>query len=221
MDSEFPVVAPRPKLWPTLTACVVATALIVGGGVYLYQKHQQDTANQDLQAQIDSLKSQLAAQATPTPTATPVASPTPTGATPTPTATPIALCTNLTLSLLDNGGGTAGTYYTNVVLTNAGSTTCTLMGYPNVSLLDAKGAVLGTAANTTSATAATITLTPNKAAYAAVGFPNAGNFEAGTCSAAATNLSVTPPGATTPLLIATTRPYCPGFSVSAFSATKL
>lgn len=204
MDSEFPVVAPRPKVWPLLTASILATVLIVGGGVYLFQKHQQNTATQTLQAQVDSLKSQVAALAS----ATPI-------------ATPVGVCSNLTLSLLDNGGGTAGTYYTNVVLTNAGNTTCTVTGFPKVSLLDAKGVVLGTATNTTSVTATAISLAAGKAAYAAVGFPNADNFEAGKCSVAAKNLSVTPPGATTPLLIATTYPYCPGFSVSALSATKL
>lgn len=66
-----------------ITGIVVLVALLVGGGVYLYEKHQQTLGTQNLQAQLDSLTSQLATKTTPTPVAT--AS---TAATPVPTADP-------------------------------------------------------------------------------------------------------------------------------------
>jgi hypothetical protein len=205
-----------------VVAGVVVAALVAGGGVFAYEKKQQNDSNKDLQAQIDTLKAQLAASPTPTATASATASP---SATPTPTATAVGtnacVSDNLKLSLLENGGGTAGTYYTNVVLTNSGTKACTIMGFSKVSLLDKDGKVLGTASNSTTVSSTTLTLDPGKAAYAALGFPDPGNFDAGTCSAAAVNLSVSPPGAGTALLTAMTRPYCPGFSVSAVSATKL
>ena len=69
---------------------VLATALVVGGGVYAFQRSQQATSQQNLQSQIDTLKSQLASAnaVTPAPSAVPASSQVPT-LTPTPSATPV------------------------------------------------------------------------------------------------------------------------------------
>jgi hypothetical protein len=222
MEPKFPAITARqtgPRLLPILLLSILGTALVIGGAVYFYEKNQQEIASQNLQAQIDSLKARLV---TPSPTVEPTATPAPT-ASPTATSTAVTTCLseNLTLSLVDNGGGTAGTYYTNIALTNSGTQSCTLTGFPKASLLDKNGATLGTATESALVTSSKVTLTAGKTAYAALGFPNPDNFDTGTCSAAAAKISVTPPGTTTPLLIATTRPFCPGFSVSALSATKL
>lgn len=215
VEAPAPTQAPAKKMWATLLAAILIPALIAGGAVYAYQKKQQTTATHDLQAQIDSLKTQLAA--TPTPTATPTATP---AASASPTSTADCL-SSFTLSLVENGGGTAGTYYYNIALTNAGSQSCTISGFPAASLLSSDGTVLGKATNSTTVTTQSLVVAPGKVVYAALGFPNAGNFDPGTCSAAAATLSVTPPGASKALTTPVTRPYCPGFSVSALSATAL
>jgi hypothetical protein len=222
-------VIPTPrKTWPATLAAILIAALVFGGGVYAYEKKQQTTATQDLQLQINSLKAELAA-GTPAPTATPLATAKPTAtatATPSPTASasaaPIACAaSNLVLSLSDTGGGAAGTYYYNIVLTNNTRAACTISGYPAVSMLDADGASLGSAVNSEVVGVKQLTVDAGKAVYAAVGFPNPANFDSGKCSAAAAKMAVTAPNTTTALTILLTRPYCPGFSVSALSATKL
>jgi len=94
MDQQ-PIITPAPKssAMPVITGVIVAAlvALIAGASVYAYEKQQNTTDQNNLQAQINSLKTQLAAaaKATPTATATPVVSFTPT-ATPavSPTANP-------------------------------------------------------------------------------------------------------------------------------------
>lgn len=60
-----------------ILAAILIAALLAGGSVYVYEHSKQTKQNQDLQAQIDTLKSQVAnTNATPTPSAMPVASPT-------------------------------------------------------------------------------------------------------------------------------------------------
>ena len=58
--------------------CVILAAAIAGGSVYAYERHQRSSSDSDLQAQINTLKSEVAALPTatplPTPTATPAAS---------------------------------------------------------------------------------------------------------------------------------------------------
>jgi hypothetical protein len=81
------------KLWISLS--VIATALIVGGGIFWFVSSQAEQDKSALQEQIDTLRSKLAAvpTATPIPSVTPSPSPTTTAkpttsVTPVPTATP-------------------------------------------------------------------------------------------------------------------------------------
>ena len=65
------------KLIPAIVTGVMITALVVGSGVFVYEKNQNDTVQADMQAQIDTLKLQVATKtmvsALPSPTANPTA----------------------------------------------------------------------------------------------------------------------------------------------------
>jgi len=210
----------------SIFASVLITALIVGASVFAYESNQKSDAEQNLQAQINTLQSNLVAlKASPSPTVSPSVTPTTSPAvtaspTVSPTTTALSACASSNISAaVTNPEGTAGTVYYTLTLTNSGSVSCTLEGIPNVSLLDSNAKVLGSATGTTTVAASQITLAPSKSAYTNLGFPDAGNFPDGQCSAAAAKMSITPPNQTTPIIIANTSQYCPGFSVSALVAT--
>jgi hypothetical protein len=74
-----------------ISAAVVAV-LVGGGAVYVYENNQNTTSQNNLQAQINSLKTQLATATSPTPTASPMTSDSPT-ATSTTTPSPVATAT--------------------------------------------------------------------------------------------------------------------------------
>ncbi|MEI6478185.1 MAG: hypothetical protein WCO52_04325 [bacterium] len=52
-----------------MAALILIPALVAGGGTYAYQRNQQTKSENDLQAQITTLKGKLAATPTPSPTA--------------------------------------------------------------------------------------------------------------------------------------------------------
>jgi hypothetical protein len=135
------------------------------------------------------------------PAATPTTSPSPT-ATVTVTA-PVTSgpCSSSHLKLsLGIGQGTAGTTYQVLVLTNTGSTSCTLFGYPGVSFVDTSGAIIGQPADRDKAAEHTITLAAGGAANALSRQPDAGNFPAAACQMkTADRVRVYPPGQKTPL----------------------
>ena len=126
---------------------------------------------------------------------------------------------DLSASLQDSGGA-AGTYYRWVVLTNSSGPTCTVDGYPGVSLVDASGHQLGQPASRNPVRAPQVmTLHRNDSAYALVAFPNHGNFPPGKCSATqSANMRVYPPDELQSLLVTAHEYYCPGFSVGALGA---
>jgi hypothetical protein len=97
------------------------------------------------------------------------------------------------------GQGYAGGVYEVIVFTNTSAATCTLYGYPGVSLVSGPPYVqLGLAAKRQSNTPVTVvTLAPGAAANATLQIVDALNFPTATCSpAAATDLQVYPPGQT-------------------------
>jgi len=222
MANEYPSLQSqrRGSVMPTVTVAILA-ALVAGGAAYAYERHQRTVSEKNLQSQIDTLRSQLASTPTPTPvaTVTPTTSP---SATASPSSSPtVSGCTsaNLTLAFAPaTGGGTAGTNYYDLALTNKGTVTCTLQGFPTVKLLNSAGTAVGTAqANGTAGSA--VSLAPGGSAYAAVGVVDSGNFSPGVCLAG-TKLSVTPPGQTTALTASTDISYCPGMSVGSITSTK-
>lgn len=118
--------------------------------------------------------------------------------------------------------GTAGTQYVHVIVTNKGSRSCALTGYPTVSLLDAKGNRLGDSDamqdNTVAPTA--LVLSPRDQAYVSLSLPDPDNFDTGVCSDISQTLRVYLPGVILPTSSAMTadlaQKVCPGYSVTPF-----
>jgi len=128
-----------------------------------------------------------------------------------PGTVPSCTADNVSLSV-GTSEGTAGTIYQHMVVTNKGAKTCTLTGYPLVTLHDATGGVLGSAATPGAAyPIVTVTLAAGAKAHTAVGFPQAGNFDPGVCSADSANIWVYLPGSASYVYAALAKPYCPGF----------
>ena len=137
------------------------------------------------------------------------------------TSRSVATCTagNLALSM-GASDGTAGTIYRHAVVTNHGSTACTLTGYPAAFLLTSAAAVLGSGAAANPLYApSTITLAAHTGqAHTVLGFPDAGNFDPGTCSANSAMLELFLPGIISALQTSLAQANCPGFSVTALQA---
>jgi hypothetical protein len=143
---------------------------------------------------------------TPTPTHTHTHPPSSPSSSPTATVTvtaPVSSgpCSSSHLKLtLGIGQGTAGTSYQVLVLTNTGSTSCTLFGYPGVSFVDASGAIIGKPSSRDHGVEHTITLAAGGAANALSRQPDAGNFPPSACQMkTADRVKVYPPGQTVPL----------------------
>lgn len=100
----------------------------------------------------------------------------------------------LTAKLTQGAGGGAGSSYPYLVLTNSGSRTCTLRGYPGVSLRHRDTQIGAAAERDRTASASTITLQPGQSAHSALRIVNAGNFDASDCTpTAADTMLVYPP----------------------------
>jgi hypothetical protein len=81
--------------------------------------------------------------------------------------TPACATSDLKISIGDGGGGAAGSFYSLIDFTNTSSVTCTLYGYPGVSLRNAQSALIGAPAtrNATSSPGV-VTLAPGATASA-------------------------------------------------------
>jgi hypothetical protein len=100
--------------------------------------------------------------------------------------------------------GTAGSVYTTIVFTNISNSTCTLYGYPGVSLQTARPLQqIGKPAKENPLTPRKlVTLQPQTAANALLRIVDAGNYPASTCGPATAHyLQVYPPNQTTPAYI--------------------
>ena len=144
-----------------------------------------------------------------TPAATPAASATtpaaPSGPSPCPT-------TSLRVKL-GVSQGTAGSVYTTIVFTNTSNATCTLYGYPGVSLTTGRsGTQIGKAAKENPATPRQlVTLHPQESANALLRIVDAGNYPASTCGPKnSAYLQVYPPNQTAPVRIKHTTMACAG-----------
>jgi hypothetical protein len=123
----------------------------------------------------------------------------------------------LTLSLAQGDGGGAGTLNQLIVLKNSGNRTCTLFGFPGVSLVNSNGNMIGSPADRVKTyTEKELILKPNDQAKAIVSFHEPGNYPAGVCKTGATKLRVYPPNDTGYLSVASTliTAWCPGFEIS-------
>lgn len=150
--------------------------------------------------------------------ASPAASPAASGSTsdtgsasPRPTATstsqPIqgqCATSSLTGSMGKGGGGAAGSVEVTIVLTNTGSTQCSLQGWPGVSFVgDGNGTQLGNAAQFDRSTPHdTVVLQPGGAAQAPLKITQALNYSDADCKPKpADGFRVYPPGSTESLFV--------------------
>jgi hypothetical protein len=134
---------------------------------------------------------------TPTPTPTSISngppgalgSPVPTAAPTTTAPTPTCAAGQLNASL---GGGNAGAgnLYRYLLLTNTGTTTCHLAGFPGLSLLDASGRPIGAPATREQPGYSEVVLQPGGSASDTIHTAN----HQGTCLPTSTQLRVYPPG---------------------------
>ena len=123
----------------------------------------------------------------------------------------------LTLSLTAGDGGGAGTLNQVLVLTNSGKRTCTLKGFPGVSLVNDNGNQIGSPADRSkNYTEKSLSLKPAATAKATISYSNSANFGDGVCKTGATKLRVYPPNDTGYLSIASPMitAWCPGFETS-------
>ncbi|MGW2517507.1 DUF4232 domain-containing protein [Streptomyces sp. NPDC001617] len=109
--------------------------------------------------------------------------------------------------------GTAGSVYQVIDFTNISQTTCTLYGYPGVSLAGGSPVhQIGPAATrNTTAPRALVTLAPGATSNALLRVTDAGNYPATQCQpTGAQYLQVYPPGQTTPMYVAYNATACAG-----------
>jgi hypothetical protein len=91
--------------------------------------------------------------------------------------------------------GAAGSVYTTLVFTNTGSSTCTLYGYPGVSLLDSGGQIGAAATRSPTHAPTVVTLKPGGKANVTLQVAQALNYPSSKCTTRqATDLRVYPPG---------------------------
>jgi hypothetical protein len=105
---------------------------------------------------------------------------------------------------LGHEDGAAGSIYTAILFTNTSKTTCTLYGYPGVSLVGGTPvAQIGLAAAKETGIAQTlVTLAPGATGHATLRRTQAGNYSASDCHpVTAQFLRIYPPEQTTPVLL--------------------
>ena len=134
--------------------------------------------------------------------------PTPQPTSPSPSSAASTRCTSghLSATLTQGGGGAAGSTLPFLVLTNTGTVSCTLEGWPGVSFVgDGNGTQLGAAGQfDRSSPHGSVTLDPGAAAHAPLRIAQALNYPQATCQPApADGLRVYPPDSTHALFVAT------------------
>lgn len=111
----------------------------------------------------------------------------------------------------------AGQVYTPLVLTNTGTRTCELRGFPGVSVLDSAGNQIGQPAGREGAEGTTVSIAPGKTASATLHTTNQG-VGGGSCSAESAKIKVFPPDDTAALTFPAAYTVCGGFQVSTLVA---
>ncbi|MGO4248059.1 DUF4232 domain-containing protein [Paenarthrobacter sp. RAF54_2] len=127
---------------------------------------------------------------------------------------------SLTAATDSTGGGAAGSIYEKLVLTNSGTTPCTLEGFAGVSLTaDANGAPIGEPATRETTTPVTkIELAPGKSAWAELRYTQAGNY--GDCTKVpAAGYRIYPPNDTASLFVAEQHDACSNAGIKLLTIT--
>jgi Domain of unknown function (DUF4232) len=122
-----------------------------------------------------------------------------------------------------NGGAAAGTDFTVLDFTNSGTSTCTLYGFPGVSLTDSAGTQVGAAATRNPSQASTlVTLAPGAKANAMLGVGNAENYPTTACKPTTTaQLKVFPPNQTAAIEVPFSTTGCAVASAHQLSVTAV
>ena len=111
------------------------------------------------------------------------------------------------------GDATAGGVYKRILFKNTSQATCTIYGYPGVSLRASNGSIVGKPADHSKSPTSTVSLTPGTAGHAVLTFVQ-NKFPAGTCKNGANKMYVYAPANTAYSVVETTQStWCPGFSV--------
>lgn len=132
-------------------------------------------------------------------------------------ASALQICKTTNLSLTaGQQSGAAGTVYQHMILTNTGHRKCRISGFPTAFLYGSNGYAIGnSAAARVQPAPVDITLAPNESANTVLGYPQAGNFDPGVCSAdKSVSVKIYPPSSTTALETPVAVAWCPGFSES-------
>jgi Protein of unknown function (DUF4232) len=111
----------------------------------------------------------------------------------------VSACKTTDLDAATGGSnGAAGSIYVAINLTNVGGATCTLYGYPGVSLVDSSATQIGAAATRSQLhTAALVTLAPGAKANFTLQIGEAVNYPSGTCKPTqGADLKIYPPNQT-------------------------
>jgi len=133
-------------------------------------------------------------------------------------STAVGICTQMSLSQ-GSSSGAAGTIYKHAVVTNTGSVSCTLTGYPAVFMLDGGGTQVGSGAAANALyPVATITVAPGAKAHTVVAYPQQANFNPGVCSSIGSTMKLYLPGVVTALTTTWSDYSCPGFSATSFQS---
>lgn len=208
MGSQKPRRGRKTVVWIVVIVLVMAAGAAAGYFYGQYEKNQAvEKAKQDAraaaQAEINKAKQAANEQKT----------------------APEKTVTNTTcnadeLSLaLEPADAAAGTYSYDLIFTNIGQRSCTLYGYPGVSLVNDNGNMIGSPAERTeNSQELTITIAPQGKVKAVLYAQNSDNFPSGECKDGATKIRVYPPNDTGYISIATDTNlldnWCPGFQVS-------
>jgi hypothetical protein len=151
------------------------------------------------------------------PAAPPPSSPaTSSAASPHAAGVPTCATSQLTVSL-GTSEGAAGSVYQTIDFTNNGSSSCTMYGYPGVSLQGGTPATqIGAAAGRdTTSTPSLVTLASGAVANAVVQVTVAGNYPSSTCNPVpASSLLVYPPGDTVPASVSYSTTGCSSTGVT-------
>lgn len=134
------------------------------------------------------------------------------------TSPAVCIAKNLRIHI-GKSDGTAGTVYRHVVITNEGTRACQLAGYPTAFLLNSSHTVIGSGSLANPLyTPSMIVLAAGSSAHSVLGFPEAGNFDSGVCTAVSSYLRLYLPGIATPLETMFASANCPGFGATAIVA---
>ncbi|WP_435178025.1 DUF4232 domain-containing protein [Actinacidiphila sp. bgisy145] len=158
------------------------------------------------------------ATSTPSATATPpgAAGGAPSASPTTPDATPMCTAAQLSASLGGSDAG-AGNLYRYLVITNTGTASCHVTGYPGLSMLDANGTQIGRPATRRTLDYSPVVLAPGGAASATIHTVD----QQGTCLATSARLKMYPPGSKASLTFAGQVTDCDDmFEITPFTAGR-